>query len=242
MKYYTTAKQFYKGKEWNKLRQILIDEQLAKYGEVKCAKCGRVIDNPWEIIGHHKQHLTLENLNNAEISLNQDNVELICFHPCHNSEHNRWGFDNLRRVIVVHGSPLSGKTSYVKEHAGKDDIIIDIDSLWQTLSNNPRYVKPNTLKGFVFAIYNACIENVTMRTGQWNNAWIIGSLPRVMERNRLIDKLGAESIHVDTDKETCISRLNEDKDRELIREEYLKFIEDYWNNYQPDELISDRED
>ena len=241
MKYYTNSKQFYKSKAWIKLRQILIDEQLVKHSEVKCAKCGRIIVNPWEIIAHHKQELTLENLNNAEISLNQNNIELICFHPCHNSEHFRYGFENLRKVIVVHGSPLSGKTSYVKEHAGKDDIIIDIDSLWSGLSNNPRYVKPNTLKGFIFAIYNACIENVTMRTGQWNNAWIIGSLPRVLERNRLIERLGAESIHINTPKEVCLERLRNDPNRQHCVKEYEEYIEKYFQEFQSDELINDRE-
>lgn len=238
---FRNTQDFYRSKKWEKFRELCMQMRTNEQGEIICADCKKPIYKKYDCIAHHIEELTVENVNNPEIALNQNNIEFICF-KCHNCRHQRWQGQTLRKVFIVYGSPLGGKTSFVKENASKDDIVIDLDSIWQCFSINSRYIKPNTLKGFIFNVYNSAIESVTMRTGMWNNAWIIGSLPRVMERNRLATKLGAETIHIDTDKETCIARLYEDKDRELVREEYLNYIEEYWRNYQPDELISDRED
>ena len=45
-----------------------------------------------------------------------------------------------------------------------------------------------------------------------------------MDRVRLADKLGAELIHIDTDKETCLSR--------SINNEWNKYINNWWEMYQ----------
>ena len=36
---------------------------------------------------------------------------------------------SYKQVYIIYGSPLSGKTTYVKEHAQKGDLIIDIDNI-----------------------------------------------------------------------------------------------------------------
>ena len=48
-----------------------------------------------------------------------------------------------------------------------------------------------------------------------------------MERARLETMLGAKSIFIDTDKETCLNRA---RDRP---KEYQQFVEDWWNKFQP---------
>ena len=235
---FKTPKQLYNSKEFRKLRQILIDEQLQKNGEVICNHCKQPVNNTWEIICHHITQVDMTNLNNPEITLNQNNLELICF-DCHQREHKRFGYESLREVFLITGSVGAGKSTFAKQHATKDDIIIDLDSIWQMLSNNERYVKPDTLKAFVFNIYNECINQITIRTGKWNNAYVISSLPRVMDRRRMLEKLGATEVHIDTPKEECIRRITEDKTREYVKDEYIKYINDYWEKYQPDELIDD---
>jgi len=43
--------------------------------------------NPGEIV-HHKQWLTRENINDPSVTLNWDNLELLCW-SCHNKEHSK---------------------------------------------------------------------------------------------------------------------------------------------------------
>ena len=46
-----------------------------------CERCGK----PAQIC-HHKEYLTVGNLNNPHITLDQANLECLC-HECHNREH-----------------------------------------------------------------------------------------------------------------------------------------------------------
>lgn len=54
-----------------------------------CERCRQV-----GIEVHHKERLNIENVNDPSISLNQDNLELLC-NGCHNKEHKR--FSKVRK-------------------------------------------------------------------------------------------------------------------------------------------------
>jgi 5-methylcytosine-specific restriction endonuclease McrA len=70
---------FYKSIPWQVAREIKIREANGK-----CERCGALGEEV-----HHKIRLTILNVTNHEISLNQDNLELLC-KKCHNAEHKRF--------------------------------------------------------------------------------------------------------------------------------------------------------
>ena len=70
---------FYKSVAWQVAREIKIRETNGK-----CERCGALGEEV-----HHKIRLTVLNVTNPEISLNQDNLELLC-KKCHNIEHKRF--------------------------------------------------------------------------------------------------------------------------------------------------------
>ena len=148
MKILNNPQELYKTKEWEKLKELLMLERVNDKGEIICEHCHKPIVKKYDCIGHHKIALTNDNVNDVSITLNPDNVALVHF-KCHNEIENRFGF-NVRTVYLVHGAICSGKSSWVKEQAGKNDLIVDMDSIWECISNNPRYVKPPTLKQNVF--------------------------------------------------------------------------------------------
>lgn len=90
--------------------------------------------------------------------------------------HNKLGHSG-RRVYIVYGSPLSGKSSYVSEVAVAGDLIVDIDNIWQCVSGQPRYIKPNRLNAVVFSIRDALLDSVRYRRGKWQSAYVIGGYP-----------------------------------------------------------------
>lgn len=232
---FTSTEQFYKSKIWQERRVQLYEERLNDKDELICEHCHQPIALKYDAILHHIEELTEENMNDFSISLADDNLIWVHFN-CHNEIHCRWGHESKRNVYLVYGSPLSGKSSYVKKVAKKDDIICDVDSIYEMITNNPRYAKSNKVKSSVFQIRNFIIDIIKTRNGMWQNAFIIGGYPLCMERKRLCDSLGAISIHIDTDKEECIRRLYESPDGRNI-EEWEGFINDYFNDFQPDELI-----
>lgn len=219
-----TLKTFYKSSDWTNLLQVLKLERVNVNGELICEYCHKPMLNKYDIIGHHKKELTESNVNDYNISLNPDNIMLIHF-KCHNQIHERFGYERPRKVYIVYGSPCAGKSTWVNNNATRDDLIIDMDKIWECISCCDKYNKPNRLKQNAFGIHNALIEQVNMRIGKWKNAFIIGGYPLRMDRIRLADKLGAELIHIDTDKETCLNR--------SINEDWTKFIKDWWEIYQP---------
>ena len=130
----------------------------------------------------------------------------------------------------MYGSPLSGKSTYVKTVAEPGDLIIDINNIWSCVSGIDN-TKPPKLNAVVFGIRDKLLEMVKYRVGRWDNCYIVGGYPLISERERLCKELGAREIFIDTPKEVCIQRLNESEDKNIS--DYLKFIEDWWRKYSP---------
>ena len=227
---------FYRSKEWRKLLECIKDERINDEGVLICEYCGKPIVRAYDVIGHHKIELTEENVNDYDISLNPQNI-MLCHHSCHNRIHNKLGYAN-REVFLVYGAPLSGKSTWVKESMSAGDLVIDIDSIWQCISNLSRYEKPARLKSIVFKVRDTLLDTVKYRLGKWNNAYIIGGYPLQSERERLIKELGAREIYIDATKEECMRRLKEVEDGRNI-EEWGRYIGEWFerNNQNQTERV-----
>ena len=220
-----TLYNFYRSNEWTNLRTLLINERTTDY--LYCEHCNKPILKAYDCIAHHVIELTEQNYTDANISLNPDNIMLV-HHRCHNKIHNKLGYSG-REVYLVYGSPLSGKTSYVNSVLEQGDLVIDIDSIWQCISGQPRYVKPNRLKSVVFSVRDNLLESVKYRRGKWSNCYIIGGYAFEPERNRLLDMLGAKPIFINTSQSECLERLQHCEDRDI--QEWTKYINDWWLQY-----------
>ena len=226
-------KSFYKSKQWETFRKVLMQERVDEDGNIICARCGEPILRRYDCIAHHKIELTEDNVNDANISLNPDNVELIHF-KCHNKEHQRFnGF--CQKVYLVYGSPCSGKSSFVNEIANGDDLILDIDRIWDAVCNDGRYGKekgkskrPNRVKANVFGIRDCILQQIKIRTGHWRNAYIIGGYPLRTDRDRLCNSLNAEEIFVDATIDECLGRAK--KERPDAWEGYIR---EWFDSYVP---------
>lgn len=221
-------KQFYARKEWIELRLDLIIER-----NMTCERCGKHCIDISQLIGHHKIPLTEANINDVNITLNPENIEIICF-DCHNEEHERFGYKHKQEVYIVYGPPCSGKTSYVLSNMVRRDLVIDMDRLYEAVSLLPRYDKPDVLRYNVFAIRNLLIEEIKTRYGKWHDAYIIGGYANKTERERLAKELGAELIYCEATKLECIGRLNTCNDYRMEhKEEWIKYIDKWFAEYTP---------
>lgn len=214
---------FYKSKEWLDLLNYLKLSRVNKEGNIICEYCNKVIFKDYDCIGHHIIELNESNVNDYNISLNSNNIMLV-HHKCHNIIHERFEGKKQKKIYIVYGSPCSGKSTWVKNVANKNDLIVDVDSIWECLSINDKYHKSNCIKSNVLDIRDKLIEQIKMRLGMWHNAYIIGGYPLNMDRQRLADNLGAECIFIECDKETCLNR--------CINEEWKKYVEEWFCLYQ----------
>lgn len=200
---------FYKSRTWERFVQGLRAERSQSDGTVLCEHCGKPIVKAYDCIGHHIQELTDDNVSDAQIALNPDNVVLVHFR-CHNEIHKRFGFTERQpqKVFIVWGAPFSGKREWVDSVAECDDLIVDIDALWRSVQRTASAGdKPNALKQNVFALRDCLIDQVRTRRGHWNNAYIIGGYPLQGERERLAVDVGADKlVYIDTPETVCLQR------------------------------------
>ena len=220
--------EFYRSKEWQDFREIVIAERIQDDGNVYDEVTGKPILRAYDLILHHKIELTEENVHDFNISLNPDNI-MIVSHRTHNYIHDKFGHSH-RQVFLVYGAPLSGKSKWIRENMCEGDLIVNIDDIWECVSGLKRYNKPNRLKAVVFKVRDTLIESVKYRQGKWNNAFICGGYSLQSERERLCKELGAREIFIDVPQSECYARLElcdciEDKD------EFKKYIDEWFERY-----------
>ncbi len=212
--------QFYCRKDWRDLSYKLKVERGGK-----CERCGDILSDYSKLIGHHKTELTEQNVDDPNISLNPKEIEITCL-DCHNKEHRRFGY--AKQVYIVYGSPLSGKSTLVRELMRPGDMVVDLDALWQAVTFQSEYIKPNNVRFNVFKLRDELIDQIKMRYGNWCDAYIIGGYPDKYERERLAQSLGAEMIYCESSKAECLNRLassNKPAD-------WMVYILDWWEKYE----------
>lgn len=222
---HAVLKTFYASEKWVKLRLRLINER----GNI-CSACGKIVARSIKLIGHHKIELTPENVHDYNISLNPDLIELVCF-DCHNKEHNRFGKRAERKIYLVYGPPMSGKSTYVKENILRGDIVIDMDRLYEAVTMLPYYDKPDQLFNNVIGLHNQLLDNIKTRFGKWTNAWVIGGYADKHKREKIANDIGAELIFCDVSQDECLRRLKEDEGRQYRQDEWEGYINKWFESY-----------
>ena len=226
--------QFYNSDELRNFHKKLISDRTNKqdgilYDEIT----GKPLIKKFDIVAHHKIPLTLSNVNDFSISLNENNVILIS-QETHNKEHSRFGYVTERKVYLVYGAPCSGKTTFVNSIKGNSDIIVDIDNIWQCITGK-RYEKPKALNTNAFMLRDCLLDMIKTRAGKWERAFIIEGGAVKSDRERKLALYGAEPIYIDTDREECLKRLYGDCNRTREqKKEWEQYIDRWFNDYVPD--------
>lgn len=93
------ARRFYSSKAWKETRKA--------YAKSKGGLCERCLKKGLYVPGvivHHKIYLNPDNINDPAVSLNWNNLELVC-RDCHAQEHDglkrRYKVDELGRITAV---------------------------------------------------------------------------------------------------------------------------------------------
>ena len=213
----------YKSKAWQELRRNLIIQRGAR-----CQECGKDFSfDTSQLIGHHIIELTADNYQDANIAYNPDNIKLVCIN-CHNKEHARFEYRG-HKVVIVYGCPRSGKTTLVKQMLKRGDLIVDVDELYKAVSGLSMYNKPNNLLKNVLGLRDSLIDQIRLRVGYWNTAYIIGGYPNKLEREQLAHRLNAELLYVDCTKELCLARCEQ---LGAYCKKWQGFVNSWWENYQ----------
>lgn len=219
--------EFYHTKEWEKFREIVIAERMTDEGLILDEVTGKPITKRYDIILHHKIHLTEENVNDRSISLNPENIQIVS-HRTHNLIHEKFGYKR-KEIYLIYGSPCSGKSTYLDSVKQRGDLIVDVDRIRQCVSGMNTYEIVPALNSVVFGIRDYLMDAVRTRQGKWNRAYIIGGFPLISERERICKQTGAQEIYIESTKEECLRRFDAKPDGR--DKEWKRYIEEWWERY-----------
>ena len=223
------AKAFYNSHEWIRTRDAYIAERTLIDGGM--CECCHV--NVGEEL-HHIVPLTPANIDDYDICLNPCNLKWLC-KDCHFKAHRELilkafeksrerrgtilhngcymddnGYMVLAKRFIVWGAPASGKTTYVRGHMERGDLVVDLDEIKAVLSFGAD--DNDNLLPVALSVRECLYSLIESGKADCRNVWVIACLPRREERTKLAERLNAEFIHMDADYRECIRRAGEDKE------------------------------
>lgn len=137
------------------------------------------------------------------------------------------------KIKVVYGAPCSGKTTYVNNRLGLNDLIYDFDDIMLCISKLPYQEKNPYLISYVIDIRDTII-NKLKNERNIDTAFIITTFIRDDLKEKL-NGIEVDYIHMDTDIYTCMSRANdsEREDKDKIINVIKKWFAEYsWRDEQ----------
>lgn len=135
----------------------------------------------------------------------------------------------MKRVFLITGSIGSGKSTYAKQNAGKNDIVFDMDEIIRALGGVIHEKRPKGLQ-IALAMRNAAISEISKRSGDWENAFFITATSNRNEIEHLLQVLGAEQIHMDASLAECKERIMQDESRK-DKAYQIELAEQWHENY-----------
>ena len=90
-------RKFYRTKAWEKLRKYIVVKYHGLCQNPGCHNAGYIV--------HHIIHVTDENENDPEITLNEDNLTLLC-QDCHNMIHHGSKYTRKGMMFDSEGNPI----------------------------------------------------------------------------------------------------------------------------------------
>ena len=239
------ARPFYKSKLWQLCRTDYIGKRVNIDGGL-CEECHDMVGEEL----HHKIVLSPANINDRDITINHNNLMWLCKN-CHFKKHREIimaGFTQRKKLeilsngiyidgdgmvqpqqtYIVYGSPLSGKREYVLSNKQEGDLVVNLDTIKQSISMCYSIDVSHNLIATALSIREYLYKLIEDKQVDCKNIWIISSLSNKQERTELAQRLRAEMIYIDSTYKDCIDRAKTlTQDKELTKCLIDKWFADY---------------
>lgn len=110
-------------------------------------------------------------------------------------------------IHVITGAPCSGKSTYIKEHKAEGDLVVDYDEIAFCLGSAEKHNAKGIVKKASFEARESAIK--TALNNPEKESWIVHTSPS-KEQLKRYEEVGAEIIVLDTSKDECLARAEQD--------------------------------
>jgi len=129
-------------------------------------------------------------------------------------------------VTLVCGSPGSGKTTYVRKHAVKTDLVLDLDEIQSRLSGQEMHTNYDKWLKLALLERNSQLGALS-RSKKYTRCWLIVGAPTYSERRKWAEMLNADVIVVMADQDECKLRVS---NRDSYRD-WDEVVDNWWRRY-----------
>lgn len=144
----------------------------------------------------------------------------------------------VRKVTIICGPPCSGKSTWVQERAGPDDVVVDFDRIARRLGSRSRHDHTSDVKAKVNAEIDRILDDIAAADDV--TAWVIRTLPDGEERAALANRLDADVVVIRPPLREIARRAEEDKRPPWTVQAARK----WWERFtpHPDDLTAEEAD
>lgn len=144
------------------------------------------------------------------------------------------------KVKLIYGCHCSGKTTYVREHIGKDDVVYDYDTIAAALRLSADHPADAGTSGRVSLDLRQAVADQVKNRKSVRNFWFVCTWPSDQVLEILKDFDNVERIFMDESKKTCLDRMEKDDTR--ADKDAWRAIINAWFKDHADELDEARKD
>ena len=131
-------------------------------------------------------------------------------------------------IKIVAGAPGAGKNTFVNRSFQNGDILIDLDKIYEAISNTNSHCEKDSeilkvalkVRGFLYEYIRRYVKN--------RNVWVIACLPNGRKREMLSRSLRDAKVYlIKSTAEQCIKNIKNDS-RRTYSDKHAKKIVDQW--------------
>lgn len=133
--------------------------------------------------------------------------------------------------FLVYGPPCGGKSTWVADRIGDNDLVVELDSLFQAMTWRKTHRIEHAAKPFVFSSWAMMLNRIEQEGFEGDNVYVITAGANQAKRNELAEKIGGELIPIIPTRQDAHDRC----DGAGRPKQWHKFIDEWFEAYEPDE-------
>lgn len=215
------------GRPWRRLRKQILDRDMWL---CQCDDCKtRLVPLP----AHEVDHIIPLANGGTDDPDNLQAINKDCHRrkteneSTHASILPQWLPEPTKPLIVVCGPPGAGKTTYVREHAADDDLVLDLDDLALEVIEKPLWQCTRLERAKAMRERNHRLAQFARGQTGHARCYLIATAGTFRQRKFWQDK-GAELVVLDVDRDECKRRVMDDTTRSEQAKQAVMDAIDRW--------------